>query len=131
MDTCYDMLLTGEKFMKEKVNLLLSDKFIKFAFILSIVLFFVCSGLIFIIEPHMPPLIPIFNSMQWGAGRLFASQAIFFFPLIYIMVFAVNYFCSAYFYAAHPLVARILSLNAALVLFLGFLAYLQIVFLVL
>lgn len=117
--------------MKDNLKLILSDKIIKYASIASLILFFVTTVLIVLIQSHLPPYIPFFNSMPWGTDRLFFSQAVLFFPLIFAFVFVLNYICSALFYSVHPLIARILSFNAALFLFLGFLAYLQIVLLVL
>lgn len=116
--------------MKDSFNTLISDKFIRLAFILSVILICIHSTITVLFQPNMPPVIPFFNSFPWGIERLMHAGIVMVLPPALIGVFLVNNIISLFVYKRHTLIARILSFNALLVVFLGFLAYLQIVLLV-
>lgn len=117
--------------MKKTFNILFTDNIIKVSFSASIFLLLVASVLILLLYQKLPPYIPFFNSLPWGTERLFSSVIVVFLPLIFLLILFINNALSAYLYGKHALIARMISFNGLLVIFLGFLAYLQIVFLVL
>ena len=116
--------------MKSNIKALLSDNLIKIALLVSMALIIGQTVLIAIYYQKFPPLIPFLNSRPWGAERLVPSTLIFLIPAVSMIVYILNNFLAAVFYRKNTLVARILSFNALLLIFLGLLAYIQIVFLV-
>lgn len=116
--------------MRDNIKLLLNDKLIKIAIFTSFILIIVQTILTFIFSPNLPPLIPLFNSRPWGTERLFASTAIYFLPVSFVIVFLFNNILSASIYKKNTLTSRILSFNSLLFMLLGILAFMQILFLV-
>jgi hypothetical protein len=117
--------------MKNAVSTLLSDNIIKVSFGVSFTVLLLFTGLIAFFYQKFPPFIPFFNSLPWGTERLFTSFAVIFLPLLFLTIIIINNALSAYLYSRHALMARMVSFNGLLVVVLGFLAYLQIVLLVL
>ncbi len=117
--------------MKNAFNTLLSDNIIKVSSGASFLLLLIATLLIAFFYQKLPPYIPFFNSLPWGTERLFSSVIVVFLPLIFLLVLIINNALSAYVYEKHALIARMISFNGLLVILLGFLAYLQIVLLVL
>jgi hypothetical protein len=116
--------------MRGNLNLILSDNIIKLSFYASIIIIIFQIVLILITLNRLPPLIPLLNSQPWGAERLAPSLLVIVIPFILAAVFTINNFLSLIYYKKNTLAARILSFNAFLFIFLGFLAYIQIVLLV-
>lgn len=116
--------------MNEKINIAMKDKLIRFVLVGSGILMVTTSSLIFILFPSLNPKIPFLNSLPWGEDRLVSSWIIFVLPAAFLFVIVVNYWISFFIYTKHVLIARILAFNALLFVFFGFLAYVQIVFLV-
>lgn len=117
--------------MKKTINTVLSDNILKLSAGMSFAVLLICTVLIAVLYNSLPPFIPFFNSLPWGTQRLFTSTALIFLPIIFLLVIIVNNVLSTYLYSKHALMARMVSFNGLLVVILGFLAYLQIVFLVL
>ncbi len=117
--------------MKNVFNTVLSDNIIKISTGVSLILLIFITILIAFFYQKLPPYIPFFNSLPWGTERLFSSVVVVFLPVVFLSVIIVNTMISAYLYASHALIARMISFNGLLVIILGFLAYLQIVLLVL
>lgn len=117
--------------MKKAFNTLMSDNIIKVSFGVSLIVVVLVSILIAFFYQQLPPYIPFFNSLPWGTERLFSSVVILTLPIIFLLVIIINNILSAYLYNKHTLMARMISFNGLLVIILGFLAYLQIVLLVL
>ena len=116
--------------MKRRLSPLINDNFIKGLNILSLLVFVILSFLIIYAHPKLPAYIPLFNSMPWGERRLFSSDINVLFPAILSLIIIVNAIIGISIYKRFTLIARILSFNSALFVVLGFLAYLQILFLV-
>lgn len=116
--------------MRGNIRALLSDNLIKISLLSSLILIIIQTILIVIFYNKFPPLIPFLNSRPWGAERLASSTLIFTIPAVFIIVYVINNFLASYFYKKNTLVARILSFNCLLLIFLGLSAYIQIVFLV-
>jgi len=116
--------------MKDNLRPFINDNFIKISLFSSIVLIIVQVVFIVIFSPSLPPIIPLLNSQPWGVARLYPSSYILFLVPISLIIFAANNFLSSYFYKKNTLIARILCFNASLFIFLGLLAYIQIILLV-
>lgn len=117
--------------MKKAVNTLLSDNIIKISAGFSFTVLLLFTVLIAVFYNRLPPYIPFFNSLPWGTQRLFSSMVIIFLPAVFLSIIIINNSLSAYLYSRNALMARMVSFNGLLVVILGFLAYLQIVLLVL
>ena len=116
--------------MKDNLQPFINDNLIKTSLFSSGLLIIFQVVFIAIFSPSFPPIIPLLNSQPWGVARLYPSSYILFLVPISLIVLVANNFLSAYFYKKNTLIARILSFNASLFIFLGLLAYIQIVFLV-
>ncbi len=116
--------------MRGNLNLILSDNIIKISFYSSLIIIILACVLILTTFNRLPPLIPFLNSQPWGVERLYESFAVFAILPVLAGVFIFNNFLSLIYYKKNTLAARILSFNAFLFIFLGFLAYIQIVLLV-
>lgn len=116
--------------MKGSLRLIFNDNIIKNSILASIFLILAQAILIFLLFKKFPPLIPILNSQPWGTERLFSSSIVFLLPLFLTSIFILNNFLSAIYYKKSVLIARILSFNSFLFIFLGILAYIQIIFLI-
>ena len=116
--------------MKDNFRIILADNIVRIATFSSIFFILIQTILVLIFISRFPPLIPLLNSRPWGSERLFAPQAILAIPLIFLIIFVVHTILSVSFYGRNILISRILSFNALLFILLGFLAFIQIVFLV-
>jgi len=116
--------------MRENIKLALSDNLIKISIATSSILIVTQVILTVLFVPKFPPLIPFLNSQPWGPDRLFPAAIAFLIPFSFIIIFLINNSASAIFYQKNTLAARILSFNALLFIFLGILAFVQIIFLV-
>lgn len=94
------------------------DRIIFYSFVGSFCLFFV--GIIYslLFLSKLPPVLPLFNQMPWGEGRLGTKLQLFFPLLIVFIVVCTNSFLESKFYSATPLLARMLSLASLLLAFL-------------
>ena len=117
-------------FMRGNLNLILSDNIIRISFYSSLIIIILACILILTTFNRLPPLIPFLNSQPWGLHRLYESFVVFVIPFVLAIVFIINNSLSLVYYRRNTLVSRILSFNAFLFIFLGFLAYIQIVLLV-
>ncbi len=116
--------------MKGIIRLFLSDNLIKISMIASIGLIVFQSVLMFLFSSGLPPYVPFLNSQPWGEERLFPSYILYFTPLLLLSIFLINNLISARLYKKNTLISRILSFNSLLFIFLGLMAYVQIIFLV-
>lgn len=116
--------------MKGNFKLLVSDTIIKFSLLVSCVLILLQVIIVVFFIGKNPPYVPFFNSQPWGEERLVNSEIIPLLPAILFFVFLLNNICSGILYKKHTLVARMLSVNSLLFVVLGFLAYIQILFLI-
>ena len=117
--------------MKGSFKLLAQDNLIKVSILISLILIVIQAVLTFFSYQSFPPLIPLLNSQPWGSERLFNSASIFLILPIFLLVFICNNMLSAAFYKTNTLISRVLSFNCLLFIFLGVLAYVQIILLVL
>ncbi len=116
--------------MKKASNIVLSDKILRLSVALSSIGLLMITTLVIINYTKLPPYVPFFNSMPWGVERLFPSYIVLSLPVLVLMVIVGNNILSVLLYTKHTLIARMLSFNGLIFVFLGMLAYLQILFLV-
>lgn len=83
------------------------------------------------INSKLPPVIPLLSSMPWGPQRLVDKNYLFMIPVFLTSFLIINIAISLYLYSRYTLLARILTFNNALISILAFLAYVQIMILVL
>ena len=115
--------------MKEKFKLLISDQFIRISLMLSLLFIIPLIVIIIVFYNALPPFIPFFNSMPWGEQRLSGSEITIFLPLLLVSILLINILIATSVYKKFVLISRIILFNCFLFLFLGLLAYLQILFL--
>ncbi len=117
-------------FMKGKINILYKDKFLRYSSTLTAVFLLAVSSLVVFSYPHLPPLVPLFNSMPWGMMRLYSGQMVIILPIFVLAVVLINMVLVITIYKKFTLLARIISFNSFLFCLLGTFAYLQILFLI-
>ena len=100
--------------MKEAFNLVKSDKIIRWSMTLSFALLIVHAGYLAFFYFSLPPVVPLFNQLTWGAARLGAKFEIMLPFMITAIFFIFNYFLLAKLYKTMPLVSRILSITTLL-----------------
>lgn len=116
--------------MRGSIKLVWADNLIRISLLSSLLLMVFLSIVVVVLYSKFPPLIPLINSQPWGESRLVGSQAIFILPLSLFLIFLFNNFLSAFFYKKNTLVSRILSFNSLLLIIIGFIAFVEIFFLV-
>ncbi len=116
--------------MREKYSLVKRDSIIRLSLYLTIILFLFQCVLIAFFYGKLPPYIPFMNSFVWGNERLFPSFVVLTIPLVWIVVFIINYMSSLFIYKNHTLAARILTFNTLLFALLSLFANVQILLLV-
>jgi hypothetical protein len=116
--------------MKEFFKDIAGDKTITSAFFMNI--FFIVTAIVYILFSYgkLPPLIPIFNQLPWGAQRLGATFTIFIPVLIALLIFAINIFTSASIYKKIPLISRMFAGVSLLIGILTFLFVVRIITLI-
>lgn len=117
--------------MKEGFRTMKKDRFVRYSAIGSVILLVMTVFFTVASYSRLPPLVPLLNSLPWGEERLVPSSFILLLPLASFVVFSVNSVWAMFLYNRYALAARILYANSSLFVFLGFLACLQILFLVL
>ncbi len=101
-----------------------ADKIIRLATIITVGLLILQFIYIVLRFNHIPPVIPLFNQLPWGEGRL-AEKLFIFLPLLLASgICLVNITLSSAFYERMPLISRILGVINML------LALLSIIFIV-
>lgn len=113
--------------MKENFREVIHDKLIRITSGASVVLLVGLILTFFLFQQKLPPVVPFFNSLPWGVERLAPVSAVMLVPPVLIAIFLLNNLLTVALYKRHTLVARILSFNALLFIFLGLMAYIQIV----
>lgn len=116
--------------MRENFSQLRKDKVIRFSFLFSSIAYIATTILIVSFYRDFPPYVPIFNSRQWGEERLAASRLFLLFPIIFLLVFVVNYYIGIRVYKKFTLIARLLSITFLLFIALAFIGSLQILLLI-
>lgn len=116
--------------MKKFVNTLQSDKIIyRSSLVAGIFTIFALTvgGATYF---FLPPVIPLFNQMPWGEGRLGIREAIFIPGVLSIAVYIINLFLSITAYDKMPLASRIIAVTTIFISIFAFLLTLRTALLV-
>lgn len=116
--------------MKEKFSIFFKDNMIKYSIFISLILFLLNLIFVMLLYSKFPPYVPFFNSMPWGEERLVSSYAMPILSGLFLFTILLNGVIGIFLYENYPLIARLLSIASFLFVFLGFIASLQILFLV-
>ena len=101
--------------MREHIKTLTADNITRSMMATSIVLFVIQLGIILFSYQNLPPVIPLFNQLPWGAERLGTRLSIFL-PFTTALICAfTNLVLASITYNAMPLVARIMGVTSFLV----------------
>lgn len=101
--------------MREIFKKINADKIIRLGTYISVsflILNLLCGAVAF---SFLPPLLPIFNQMPWGADRLGIKIEIFLPFIIGFSFFILNLVLAIRLYKKMPLVSRILSITSLLI----------------
>lgn len=116
--------------MKKLFKKINADKIIKLGTYLSLGLILLHLIYIAIYYFQLPPLLPLYNQMQWGADRLGNRIEIFLPLLITISIFSLNLVLALQIYEKMPLISRILNITGLLISILTFIFIVQTIKLV-
>lgn len=86
--------------------------------------------LIFVKFNDLPPQIPLYYSLPWGANGLASSSALFIIPVASIIIFLVNSILAAFSLIKHILFSRLLLIFSLLFSLLSLYTLTRIIFLV-
>lgn len=95
--------------MKKFFNYLKADRLLFWGFTSSVVLLFVSLLLIIIVFQHLPPFLPLFNSLPWGYMRVGPKIAFFIPILVASVLVAINSIISSLLYERAVLLARFIA----------------------
>ena len=107
--------------MKKYFNYLKKDRLILKLYIASLILVLITALYIVINHSKLPPLIPVFNQLPWGAERLSSTPGIFIPSVITSAMFLINIILSVITYSLSPLIARLIAITSFLTTLLTFL----------
>lgn len=101
--------------MKKLIKYVIADKILKWSFGVTLFLITIQFAYIGVFYVSLPPLIPLFNQMQWGEERL-GTRIEFFLPIVIAAIFSLlNLFLAQKLYEKMPLVSRIVGITTVLV----------------
>jgi hypothetical protein len=106
--------------MKKFINLLKTDKIIKWGTLTACALLVFTTAYVLFFYFSLPPLIPLFNQMPWGSARLGTKIEVFLPIAIAIIFFTCNLFFITRLYERMPLLSRMLSVTTFLITLLTF-----------
>lgn len=101
--------------MNGLIKFLSNDRTIWFSILISLSLLFVSLVLAGLFYRNLPPLIPLFNQLPWGADRLFGKLGIFIPIIVSLVVIIINAFVTRYMYERMPVTARMLNVTGFLI----------------
>jgi Ni/Fe-hydrogenase subunit HybB-like protein len=111
--------------MNERFKTLFTDRIISGSVLLSILFLVLFLGIVVLAYHNLPPLIPIYNQMPWGVGRI-ASRVTIFLPFtLGLGILVLNTTIASFFYQKYALVSRMISLSAFVTISLSFLFLLR------
>jgi hypothetical protein len=106
--------------MNGTFRLIKADKIVRYGTILSFILLILHLLYLGIFYFSLPPVIPLFNQLPWGEGRLGTKLEVLIPFGITTIFFVFNYVLLARLYIAMPLVSRMISITTLLVSLLSF-----------
>lgn len=100
--------------MSEFINLLTSDKIIRWGLLASMTFLTAAFVFLLVFFTNLPPFIPLYNQMPWGEERLGTRLELFIPLIIAVSIFFTNTILAYGFYAKMPLISRILCVATLL-----------------
>lgn len=117
--------------MKKFINNIKADRWTFRGFNISLLLTFLTILFILINYRNLPPFIPIFNQLPWGAQRLTVTPGIFIPIAVFGIIFIVNLIFTSFVYPKNPLLARIVAATTFLVAIINFLFIIRTILVIL
>jgi hypothetical protein len=116
--------------MKRYFDYIKKDRLIFRLFISAF--FFLGLTLVFTLLNYskLPPLLPVFNQLPWGADRLSSTLGIFIPSILVLMISFINLLLCGYIYSNSPLLSRIFAFTTFLISLLNFLFIIRTVLLI-
>lgn len=115
--------------MNENIKLIINDRNSLWVFSASVILMLIQIAVVSTVYNSLPPVIPFFNSLPWGAERLSPSAFIFGIPILSLSLLVLNIYLLSAPYKKHALMIRMISVNTLLLSMLATLALAQILLL--
>lgn len=107
--------------MKKFISNIRADRWTFRGFMVSIGLTLLTVAFIIINYNNLPPFIPVFNQLPWGAQRLTESWGIFIPLIVFSFIFIFNIVFTSVIYSKNPLIARMVSATTLLIAIMNFL----------
>lgn len=101
--------------MSGLINKLVADRIIFISLLVSFTAISIATVVVVLFYRQLPPIVPIFNQLAWGEGRLGTKAQISIPIVIAVIVFCMNPFIIFAVYKDMPLVSRILSVTTLIV----------------
>jgi len=96
--------------MNETYKTLFKDKIIFWTLLLELLLFIGVVIYSISIYKQLPPILPVYNRLSWGYGRLGEKNALFIPFILAILFCTINFFTTAVIYKRVVLLSRLISL---------------------
>lgn len=116
--------------MKKFLTDIRADNITSKGFIISFLLSLITFIFIVLYYNSLPPLIPVFNQLPWGAQRLTPTAGIFIPFIIFCLIFLFNLIFSSAIYSKNPLIARFIAATTLILSVINFLFIVRTVFLI-
>lgn len=107
--------------MKNFINNISSDKLAFRGFTISFALMLLTFIYTAINYPSLPPFVPIFNQLPWGANRITPTPGIFIPTVVFAFIFVFNVIFTSLTYSKNPLMARIVAAVTIIIALMNFL----------
>jgi len=99
--------------MKKLFNHIKEDRLLFSSFLFSAILLFLSTILIGIFYTHLPPFLPLFNSLPWGYARIGIKLAFFLPILIGWIIVVINSILCSVIYERIVLLSRFVGATTA------------------
>lgn len=106
--------------MKKLSNILHPDKKIFLVLCANFLVLIIALFYALVSYPKLPPLVPLFNQLSWGPGRLAIKEFIFIPLTLAIIIFIINFILSRIVYQKIPIVSRMLVVTSLFISILAF-----------
>jgi hypothetical protein len=116
--------------MKKFFKYIKADRLLFWSFVISIILLLVSMILIGIFFSHLPPFLPLFNSLPWGYMRVGPKIAFFLPVLIAWLLVLINSILCSILYEKVVLLARFIGGTTIAICGIVFIFTVQILFLI-
>ena len=107
----------------------MSDSTVRYALMGVFIILAVEGGTYSFVRESLPPQVPLFYSLPWGAERLAPPEFLLILPASTLAITVVNGILALWWYFAEKLVSRLLVLASFIVGLLGLYTFIRIVLL--